>query len=146
MTKSLLDTGFDPDVKIIDLRSRRQNIKDDSGLLADYHVYKYPRKSVRHPRQSLINNPGTINIKTALKIKSTINEYLKKPHFAKASRGGEKQLIVVIGEEDLLALPAILFAPLNSIVLYGQFDLGVVMVEVTEEKKKEVENILKKFI
>ena len=53
--------------------------------------------------------------------------------------------MIVKGEEDLLALPAILFAPLNSVVLYGQIDLGVVMVEVTEEKKKGVEEILKKF-
>ena len=54
-------------------------------------------------------------------------------------------MIKVKGEEDLLALPAILLAPLHSIMLYGQMDMGIVMVEVTEEKKKEVMEILKKF-
>ncbi|MBI4226331.1 DUF359 domain-containing protein [Candidatus Roizmanbacteria bacterium] len=57
----------------------------------------------------------------------------------------EKQLIVVKGEEDILALPAILFAPLHSVVLYGQIDMGVVMVEVTEQKKKEIQKLIKKF-
>jgi len=43
----------------------------------------------------------------------------------------------VTGEEDLLALPAIVLAPLGSVVLYGQYDKGVVINEVTEELKKK---------
>ena len=137
VTESLLRVGFEPDVKIIDFRSRRQEIKDDHGLLADYRRYFNPRKSAFYQRQSLINNPGTINIDTALKINSAIKSFILK---------GKKSWIVVEGEEDLLALPAVLFAPLHSVVLYGQMDLGVIVVEVTEEKKREVEEIVKKFI
>jgi len=58
---------------------------------------------------------------------------------------GKKQLLIVKGEEDLLALPTILLTPLHSVVLYGQIDMGVIMVEVTEEKKRQVEDIIKKF-
>ena len=53
--------------------------------------------------------------------------------------------IKIQGEEDLLALPAILLAPLGSVVIYGQKDLGVVVVEVTEEKKEEVKKIINLF-
>ena len=82
------------------------------------------------------NQPGTINLETSNIIKKTVKKYLAKR---------KKSLILVKGEEDLLALPAILFAPLDAVVLYGQIDMGVVMVEVTEERKKEVKRILRKF-
>jgi uncharacterized protein (UPF0218 family) len=50
--------------------------------------------------------------------------------------------IQVDGEEDLLALVAILTAPLNSIVLYGQPLQGVVLVRVTTEMKERVRRIV----
>lgn len=83
-----------------------------------------------------INEPGTINLKTAETIKTAMRNFLKT---------GQKQLIIIKGEEDLLALPAILFAPLGAVVLYGQWGLGVVMVEVTEKTKEIVRNLLKRF-
>ena len=51
-------------------------------------------------------------------------------------------LIVVDGEEDLLALPSILFAPINTHVLYGQPNAGLVIVSVTESLKVKVYDIL----
>ena len=53
--------------------------------------------------------------------------------------------LFIDGEEDLLALPAVLLAPLGAIVAYGQPNEGMVIVEVTEAKKKEVEALLKRF-
>ena len=53
--------------------------------------------------------------------------------------------LVVNGEEDLLTLPAILFAPLNSLVLYGHWQYGIIVVEVDEKIKEKVRKILKKF-
>ena len=44
----------------------------------------------------------------------------------------ESTIIVVDGEEDLLALPAIALAPLTSVILYGQPDEGLVIVKVDE--------------
>jgi uncharacterized protein (UPF0218 family) len=38
-----------------------------------------------------------------------------------------------------------LLAPLNSIVLYGQSNLGVIIVQITEELKNKVEGILRQF-
>jgi pantetheine-phosphate adenylyltransferase len=122
ISRSLINAGFDPDVKIIDFRSRRKE-------------YRYNLNAAA--RELYINRPGTINIKTALGLEETIKRSLLKK---------QKSWFVIKGEEDLLALPAILFAPLSSLVLYGQMDLGVVAVLVTEEKKKEALIFLKKFV
>ena len=59
-----------------------------------------------------------------------------------ALTGSQRVQIVVEGEEDLLALIAILYAPENSIVVYGQPFEGIVVVKVTPKKKAEVAGIL----
>jgi uncharacterized protein (UPF0218 family) len=51
--------------------------------------------------------------------------------------------IIVDGEEDLLTLVVVLYAPEKSLVVYGQPYEGVVVVEVTSEKKTEAMDILK---
>jgi uncharacterized protein (UPF0218 family) len=50
--------------------------------------------------------------------------------------------IFVHGEEDLAVIPACLYAPVTSAVIYGQPNEGVVVVRVTEEKRKETKAIL----
>jgi GTP-dependent dephospho-CoA kinase len=49
--------------------------------------------------------------------------------------------IVVDGEEDLLTLVVVLNAPLNSLVIYGQPNKGIVVVKVTQQKKADAEKI-----
>jgi uncharacterized protein (UPF0218 family) len=51
--------------------------------------------------------------------------------------------IVVDGEEDLLTLVAVLAAPENSFVVYGQPHEGIVVVKASPEKKAEVAVLLK---
>ncbi len=51
--------------------------------------------------------------------------------------------IVVDGEEDLLSLIAVLYAPENSLVVYGQPCEGIVVVKVTSKKRTEAAEILK---
>ena len=53
--------------------------------------------------------------------------------------------IIVDGEEDLLTLPAIAQAPINSLVVYGQPEVGIVVVKVTDKKKKEIKEIISKM-
>jgi uncharacterized protein (UPF0218 family) len=50
--------------------------------------------------------------------------------------------IIVEGEEDLLVVVAVLHAPLGGFVVYGQPYLGVVVVEVSAEKKAQVRGFL----
>ncbi len=50
--------------------------------------------------------------------------------------------ILVDGEEDLLTLIAVLYAPDGALVFYGQPHEGVVAVKVTAEKRAAAQNIL----
>ena len=49
--------------------------------------------------------------------------------------GEERVKIVVEGEEDLATLPAILYAPPDSVVVYGQPDEGSVLVKVLLKRR-----------
>jgi nicotinamide-nucleotide adenylyltransferase len=123
IANSLINEKIDPDIKIIDFRSRREDIN--------------PKFKISMKDQTKNSNkPGTINIKTAKTINKKINEAL---------RNNSKSWIIVDGEEDLLTLPVILFAPLNSLVLYGHWKHGVIMVNVDENIKDRIKKIIKKF-
>ena len=50
--------------------------------------------------------------------------------------------IIVKGEEDLLVIPVCIFAPENSVVMYGQPNEGLVLVRVTPEIQAKVQKIL----
>lgn len=50
--------------------------------------------------------------------------------------------IVVEGEEDLLTLIAVMYAPEESLVVYGQPYEGIVVVRATATKKAEIATIL----
>jgi len=125
---ALMKNGIGPEVKIIDFKTRRKQ-----NDLNRYHL-------VTAAQELYINKPGTINLKTAEKLKELIHQQLGHP------KGVQPQSWLVIdGEEDLLALPAILFSPLGSLVFYGHWQLGVIGVEVTEEMKEKASQIVKKF-
>ncbi len=50
--------------------------------------------------------------------------------------------IIVDGEEDLLVIPVCIFAPENSVVMYGQPNEGLVIVHITPEIQAKVQKIL----
>jgi len=50
--------------------------------------------------------------------------------------------IIVNGEEDLLVLPVCIFAPENSVVMYGQPNEGLVIVYITPDIQAKVQKIL----
>jgi uncharacterized protein (UPF0218 family) len=54
-------------------------------------------------------------------------------------------LIVVEGEEDLLALPCIVESPDNCLVLYGQPSRGLVVVDTNSKVKHEASLILSRM-
>ncbi len=53
-----------------------------------------------------------------------------------------RSLLIIEGEEDLLTLPVIKFAPNDAFVVYGQPHVGLVLVKVTTEKRKEIDAII----
>jgi len=78
------------------------------------------------------NPPGTI---TNQAIKAIIE----------ALESSKTAQILIDGEEDLLTLIAILNAPKNAFVIYGQPNEGMVLIKVTEKRKEEVKKILKEM-
>ena len=50
--------------------------------------------------------------------------------------------LIVNGEEDLLVLPVCIHAPKNSVVLYGQPNKGLVLVEITTEIRNKAQTLL----
>jgi uncharacterized protein (UPF0218 family) len=60
-----------------------------------------------------------------------------------ALKSAEQVHVIVDGEEDLLVLVAVLFAPEGALVVYGQPGEGIVVVRVTAEKRAEAWGILK---
>ncbi len=75
------------------------------------------------------NPPGTLTNEAW----SVMREALKRKKRTK---------ILVEGEEDLLTLAAVLCAPENSFVVYGQPYEGIVVVKVTEQEKETVRQIV----
>ncbi|HLD57263.1 MAG TPA: DUF359 domain-containing protein, partial [archaeon] len=124
---NLIQDDFDPDIIVVDSKVNRKPFKEK--ILFRGKNYK------------AINRPGTIS----RSLWQTVR---------KAIKSGGKIKISVVGEEDLAVLPAVIMAPLGSLVLYGQPELvfegekikeGVVVVYVDLEKKKDAMNLLKKM-
>jgi len=61
-----------------------------------------------------------------------------------AIRKGYRRIFVE-GEEDLAALPAILYADEQSIIVYGQPGEGIMVIRPTEENKEKVRETLALF-
>ncbi len=81
-----------------------------------------------------INPAGVITPHLTVAVYTGIQKYVKTR---------KMQIVQVVGEEDLAGIPAILFAPLGSIVLYGQPGRGVIAVRVTESKKRQIQELIK---
>jgi len=121
----LIKNKISPHLLIFDFKTKRGEVD------------KEVKKTLKNifPNE-IVNQPGTISKEAFLTIKNCVEKILSK---------NEKQKVFVDGEEDLLALPVILFSPLNSLVFYGHWQLGVVGVEVNEEIKDKVLKLLRKF-
>ena len=82
-----------------------------------------------------------------IKIKNSAGELNSESFDAVSSAIKSKNnvKIIVEGEEDLITLAAIDVAPEKSIILYGQPNEGLVMVEVDGKIKAEVSDILNRM-
>jgi uncharacterized protein (UPF0218 family) len=115
VTRNLVKNGLTPKVSIIDNIAMRKKTEP---------ILQVADKTIR-----VVNPRGTITAEAI----ETIRESL-------ASNINIR--IVIDGEEDLLALVAILYAPEDAVVVYGQPHQGIVVVDVTKEKKAAVKAML----
>jgi uncharacterized protein (UPF0218 family) len=115
VSRNLHDVGIVPRLAITDCRSMRKSIKP-SAFQGKKVVY--------------VENPqGTITEEAAAAVRNALE-------------GADEVHVVVDGEEDLLTLVAVLYAPVGAFVVYGQPHEGVVVVKVTSEKKAEAAAVL----
>jgi cytidyltransferase-like protein len=121
-TDRMLFNGIVPDLAIIDLHVHRQPYKL-------YHDYNFPHDMIPVHMRS---GPGNIS-RDALRFISQWGKTLRK------------FVLVVHGEDDLLVLPVIYYAPIGTIVLYGQPGVGIVRLLVTPELQEKALQYLEKF-
>lgn len=71
---------------------------------------------------------------------SVITEELQE--IIKEHINNHNALIRVEGEEDLAVLPCVLYAPNDALVVYGQPNKSLVVVEMTEDMKKKASDVI----
>lgn len=120
--QTCLEAGVVPGISIIDLFVQRK----------PYPTMNYFNAIADIQMMSVKSGPGYISDHAQSAIKSW------KP-------GDKKRLIVVDGEEDLLVLPVVVYMPVGTIVYYGQPNIGLVEVIITEETKKKARELLAQF-
>lgn len=126
-TKTFVQNGIIPSLAIIDFvveRMRTFHAVQELGFSGQEHIYHMENK------KSTIS-PGVF----------TLLSHLLSPSVL----GSQTSVLVISGEEDLLVLPVILLAPLHTIVVYGQPNVGMVQVIVTEEKKQMMSTFIEAF-
>ena len=112
----LLQMGLVPLLHIIDgLEKREQR--------------SLPLADLINTELTVKNNPGEISNESFELVKNIFDE---KPPIR----------LVVDGEEDLLVLPVCLFAPENSVVMYGQPNEGLVIAEITNDVRDKIQKIV----
>jgi uncharacterized protein (UPF0218 family) len=122
-TYNILKCSTIPDISIVDEKTNRKPA--DSDII----------KGIRHSNFRIIhvnNPPGYVT----LELVSAISE---------AFSADEPVQIMVNGEEDLAALPAIILAPVSSVVIYGLPNKGAIVVTVTADVKNRINGMMERM-
>lgn len=117
-TLGLLAEGIRPHLAVFDHISMRNKLDEDKIKILDFHF----------PDQKKYKNPA-----------GTISEKLlaDAPKLIKVGGG-----ILIEGEEDLTALAFVRSADSEDIIVYGQPNLGMVVVTPNKKIKKKIEKWL----
>lgn len=104
--------------------------------VVDYRTKRQPLEFLSDRIHSDVSNKAS-------QIESPAVAYLQK--VIQTSTQDKPGRMVVEGEEDLLVLPSVMLAPLGSWVCYGQPEVGMVAVEVTEQSKAAAKALVAQF-
>jgi len=115
-TEKMIEFGFIPSLQIIDNQEKR--------------VKRDPVKSNHTFTELTCTNP-------AAEITPQSIDVIKKAFTSKTP-----VRLTVVGEEDLLVIPVCIHAPENSLVMYGQPNEGLVIVNVTPEIRNKTQRLL----
>jgi len=125
-TLSLLRKRVPPDFCFIDLKYERKELEEKERK----EILGFGADEIRAK-----NPAGTVSDEVFELCRDLFSEKKKQ----RCTR------IVIDGEEDLCAIPVMMFAPLGSLVIYGQPKEGVVLIEMNEGKRKLAEKIYGEF-
>lgn len=117
-SKNILEVGLKPDIVVVDHRVMRVRVE----------AIRLGERLEIHAR----NLPGTIDTDAWRALEEAVS----------LKRG---VAVIVEGEEDLLVLPLIALMPLGSVIVYGQPFMGIVVVEVTEARKRWAEGFMRRM-
>ncbi len=115
VSRNMIEHGISVDVLIVDHKVMRKPIQP---IKVDTDQTFYAK-----------NPPGTITDEAWTAIKRAFEQ-----------KGRTK--VIIDGEEDLLTVVTVLSAPLDSLVVYGQPHVGIVVVKVTEETREKMRRIV----
>ncbi|MXR42904.1 DUF359 domain-containing protein [Halobaculum sp. WSA2] len=119
VTYHLRVAGRDPDVAVIDGKTKREAVGEEIAAVLDGE----------NRRIEVDNEPATLS--TAM-----------LGALVEALASDDPVVIHVTGEEDLATVPALVAAPEGASVVYGQPDEGMVLVDVTAESRREARDLL----
>jgi uncharacterized protein (UPF0218 family) len=115
-TEKMIEFGFIPSLQIIDNQEKR--------------VKRDPVKSSTAFTELVCTNP-------AAEITPQSIDMIKKAFTSKTP-----VRLTIVGEEDLLVIPVCIHAPENSLVMYGQPNEGLVIVNITPEIRNKTQRLL----
>jgi hypothetical protein len=118
VTYHLVDAGVVPHVAVVDGVTEREPVSED-----------VQRGVPDADREVTVENPAGALTEALLE---TLGEAIAAEHTT---------LVRVEGEEDLAVLPAMLLAPTDASVVYGQPGEGMVRVDVTPERREQVREL-----
>ncbi len=126
VTLTLIRAGIRVSLAVFDYRTRREELGELRSLLE--------RMGGEWLRAS--NPPATIS--------PELWEALERG--MELARGGRSARVLVDGEEDLAAIPAIILAPDGAFVLYGMPGEGIVVVRVGKGSKGRARELLNMLV
>lgn len=121
-TLSLIGEGIEPDLAIVDYKTKREKIE----LAQEINGFGDVVLKLRNPAGSISREAWEV--------------------LESAFATDKKVRIDVEGEEDLLALPSIMIAPLGTTVIYGMPSQGLVVVHVDERIKNKVSSLIRRMV
>ena len=119
-TEKLVCLGYVPDISVVDGKEKR---------IKKPEIFEYPTDKILH----FENKPGELD-------EHIITEILQLSQ----SKLESKIRFIIEGEEDLVALPFLMFSPDDWVICYGQPCQGLVIVHVSEDSRSRAKLIFNK--
>jgi GTP-dependent dephospho-CoA kinase len=119
-TENLVRLGYIPDISVVDGKEKRKKKPK---------IFGYPTDKILY----FENKPGELN-------EHIITEIIQLTQ----SKWESKIQFIIEGEEDLIALPFLMYSPDNWVICYGQPNDGLVIVLVNKDSRNRAKLIFNK--